>query len=91
MKTIKQVSINFEKVKHIPENVSPNVVYISDEYEGCLHLCLCGCGQKQLLPLGKGEWSYSINEKGLSISPSILARSGCKSHYIITNSIANFV
>ena len=91
MKTIKKVPVTMKKVKSLPEKMIQGVMYISDEYQTAGHLCLCGCGVSTAVPLGKDDWTYTDNEKGLTMSPSFLQRFDCKSHYIITEGVANFV
>jgi len=94
MRTIKKVPVTVEHVVLMPdyETSKENVIYVSREYSCAIHKCLCGCGGKTVTPLTKGEWTLTENEKGVTMTPSIL-NSGmdCKSHYIITNGIANFV
>jgi hypothetical protein len=91
MKTLKRVEIDPVFVEFVPENLEQNKLYISEKYNGCSHLCLCGCGVTCYLPLNPGEWSIKNNSGKVSITPSILQRFDCKSHYIITNNVANFV
>ena len=94
MKTIKKVNVKFKKVHYIPldHEMEENVIYISDEYGIASHKCLCGCGTETVLPLDKNEWSYKLYNNRISMTPSISNyQLPCKSHYIITNNIANFV
>lgn len=92
MKTINKVPVTFEKVELITENLQEGVIYVSDEYKCAVHLCLCGCGQETVMPLTDNEWKYEIIDGKISFSPSIgNFRFACKSHYIITNGVANFV
>lgn len=92
MKTIKRVPVTYQKVTIVPESMKQGVLYISDEY-GCInHLCLCGCGMDAPIIIGPEWWQYSINSKDqVTVTPSLAHRVGCKSHYIITNGVANFV
>lgn len=94
MKTLKQVPVVVEHVVTMPdyETSKEGVIYVSLEYGVAIHKCLCGCKGKTVTPLGKNEWTLTENEKGVTMTPSLL-NSGmdCKSHYIITNGIANFV
>lgn len=94
MKTLKQVPVITEHVETMPDYDSSKegVIYVSLKYGVAIHKCLCGCKGKTVTPLGKGEWTLTENEKGVTMTPSLL-NSGmyCKSHYIITNGIANFV
>lgn len=93
MKTLFKVEIEPVYVQYIPDALDKNKVYISEEYAVSVHSCLCGCGEKTVLPLGKNEWNLIKNDNGkISFTPSIgNYQLPCKSHYIITNNVANFV
>ena len=96
MKTIKQVPVELVELKegeYIPEKdkMEFGKIYYSKEFKGSNHLCLCGCGHQCFLPIKEGEWSLTNNKGKVSISPSILQRFECRSHYIIINGKANFV
>lgn len=94
MKTLQKVEITPEFVEFIPEELKPNIFYISEKYKVAVHLCLCGCGIKTVTPLGGGN-KWEIVKSGKD-KISLIGSVGnfnypCKSHYIITNNIANFV
>jgi len=93
MKTLKKVPLKLIEMEFIPkaEDMEFGVVYYSKKYHVQNHLCVCGCGQQTPFPIKEGEWSIQINEDKFSITPSILKRFGCKSHYVISNSIANII
>lgn len=94
MKTLKKVPIELVILKDyefVPTVKEFGKLYYSEKYHGCSHLCLCGCGIECYLPIASTEWQLTINEGKPTITPSILQRFDCKSHYIITNGIANFV
>lgn len=94
MKTLRQVPIELiilESGEYIPEEMEYGKFYYTEEFRGSNHLCLCGCGHKCYLPIKENEWELSIKNNKITIKPSILQRFACKSHYIITNGIANFV
>lgn len=92
MKTLKKVSLELVEVEFIPEILEEGKFYYSKKYNASNHLCPCGCGDKTYLPIKENEWTLSIDDKKrISITPSILRRLGCQSHYIITNGIANLV
>lgn len=92
MKTLKRVVIEPIFVEFIPEVMEQNKLYISKEYRVMNHLCLCGCGMVCPIPLGNGEWTLIENtDNTVSFTPSLLHRHECKSHYIITKNVANFV
>lgn len=95
MKTIKRVEVGFVKVEFMPsENeMIDKVIYISDRFETASHKCLCGCKLLTVTPLRKGEWRYQIDKQDqISMQPSVgNFQYPCKSHYIITKGVANFV
>lgn len=95
MKTLKKHEIIPVYVDaEIPEKdkMIQGTVYISKLYEVSIHLCLCGCGNEVVTPLSDNWWNISDNNGKVSFVPSICNYSfKCKSHYIITNNVANFV
>lgn len=94
MKTIKQVEVKAiynETNLPLKKYMEEGIIYINKSYECCSHLCLCGCGVECYLPLSEGEWSLTDNNGKITITPSILQRFDCKSHYVITNGKANFI
>lgn len=94
MRTIKQVAVELVELadgEYIPEEMEFGKLYYSKDFRGSNHLCLCGCGHHCFLPIKEGEWSIEVSSKGVTVTPSILQRFACKSHYIIKNGIANFV
>ena len=95
MKTIKQIKVKIKYLKFIPEisEMEENTIYISLRYLTSSHLCLCGCKNEVVLPIGKNGWSCSFNPKNpylITFTPSIL-NSHCpkKYHYVITENVAN--
>lgn len=91
MKTIKKVPFELVEVVFIPENMERNKIYYSKDYSVSNHLCPCGCGSQTPLPIKEGEWALSITSGKVTIIPSIQHRFNCKSHYIITDGVANIV
>jgi len=94
MRTIKQVPIELVEIPEgdfIPEQLEFGKLYYSKEYKGANHLCLCGCGVKAFIPIKEGEWSINNDNRKLTVTPSLQQLFDCKSHYIITKGIANFV
>jgi hypothetical protein len=95
MKTIKQVEVTHTFNDLLPEKkyFSEGTMYISKLYKTAIHLCLCGCKNQVVTPLTKDGWNLTEEKNGkISLSPSIgNFNFPCKSHYIITNSKANFV
>jgi hypothetical protein len=103
MKTIAKIPyelIILSEGEYIPNEIEPNKFYYSKELGASSHLCPCGCNTERFIPI-KAEgnsitmnlesWNIEIKDNKFSITPSILHRQGCKSHYIITNNIANIV
>lgn len=96
MKTIKKVTIEPVYVDTIPDFnlLEEGKVYISEKYKSSTHKCLCGCGQPTILPLNPTYgWNLTKESNGtISFTPSIgNYQFDCKSHYIITKNVANFV
>lgn len=94
MKTIKKVEVFPVFVEYVPDNklMKEQEIYISREYKTAVHLCLCGCKNLTVTPLNKTGWNMLENDGKITLIPSIGNYSfDCKSHYIITNNIANFV
>lgn len=97
MKTIKQVEITTEFLDgFMPdyETLEEGKIYISEQYCCAIHRCLCGCGEKTVMPIHKEYgWILTKHKDGkISFTPSVgNFNFECKSHYIITNNKANFV
>lgn len=94
MKTLKQVPIELVEInngEYLPEYMEFGKLYYSKEFGGANHYCLCGCGVKAYIIIAPGEWSIDNTNNKLTIKPSLQQLFQCRSHYIITNGIANFV
>lgn len=93
MRTLKKVEIQPVYVEFIPEILEENKVYISEVYKCAIHNCLCVCGEKTVMPLYGNQWNLIKENNGtISFTPSIgNYQFACKSHYIITKNVANFV
>ena len=94
MKTLKSAPVELVELKQgefMPEVLEFGKLYYSREFQVLNHLCVCGCNQHTTLFIKHGEWYVFPNDGKVSITPSILHRIGCKSHYIITNGVANIV
>jgi hypothetical protein len=99
MKTLKKVEIEPIYVEFIPEILEENKVYISEEYGTSTHSCLCGCGNKVIMPIDNiingHDYGWKLikeNNGTVSFTPSVgNYQIPCKSHYIITKNVANFV
>jgi hypothetical protein len=99
MKTLKKVQIIPVFVDQMPDHYDYNHIYISNRYKVAKHICLCGtCDQMTIMPLNyelfpNTHWKLVEETNGtVSFIGSVgNYRFPCKSHYIITNNIANFV
>lgn len=96
METIKKVEIEPVFVNgYMPDFYEQGKVYISKQFKISKHLCLCGCGQMTIMPLDNGaKWWQLVEENNGKVS--FIGSVGnynfpCKSHYIITKNVANFV
>lgn len=76
-------------VEEPPENLKPNTLYIvkdGKEPDSLIFNCPCGCGNRielNLLPDCSPRWVLKIKRKKISISPSVWATRGCRSHFWI--------
>ena len=99
MKTLKKVPIKPIYVEYMPtdQNMVQGEIYISKRFEVSIHLCLCGCGMKTVLPIDQDHknkshgWKLTENGGEISFTPSILNPSPCNAHYIITKNVANII
>lgn len=78
------MKFRLERVRTMPAQLLPGVLYVSEEFETAAHLCACGCGVKVRTPLGPAEWTLTEGARGPSLSPSIGSwQRPCQSHYWI--------
>ena len=71
-------------VDFIPDKLEEGVLYVSERYRTCSHLCCCGCGEEVVTPLSPAEWSLSVRGTTVSLHPSIGNWDyACRSHYVI--------
>ncbi len=78
------MKIELCRVRYIPKELQPGVLYVSEEFGTAAHLCPCGCGSKIRTPLGPTEWSLEEINSGPSLHPSVGNwQLPCKSHYWI--------
>jgi len=97
MKTLKKVTITpifVEQFLPPAEELVEESIYISMKYKCSVHKCLCGCGNLTILPFDNKfhGWELIIAGDKISFTPSVgNFNFPCKSHYIITNNVANFV
>ena len=69
----------------MPTDLSPGVLYVSEEFGAAAHLCACGCGTKVRTPLGPTEWSLEETDGEPTLRPSVGNwQLACQSHYLIT-------
>ncbi len=82
---------SYKIVQDIPNNIEPVIIYIIKDgmvADTLVFKCPCGCGNVIHLNLLNDTspcWRYKIQKKKISISPSVRALKGCKSHFWITN------
>jgi len=97
MKTLKKVQIEpvFLEGYMTPfSEMEEGKVYISEKYHVSIHKCLCGCGAQTVLPIDPVHgWNLIKSTSGkISFTPSVgNFQMSCRSHYIITDNVANFV
>ncbi len=101
MKTLKQVPIQIVYVEYIPPEMEQGKLYFSQKYMQTNHLCFCGCGMQAPIPISSfngdssdgwvGEWTLEDKNGRVTMTPSLLHRHGCQSHYVIQKGNANFV
>jgi len=69
----------------MPKELSPGILYVSEEFRTAAHLCACGCGSKVRTPLGPTAWSLEASKAGPTLRPSVGNwQKPCRSHYWIT-------
>lgn len=76
--------IKLQRVRYMPKELQPGVLYVSEEFGIAAHLCACGCGSKVRTPLGPTDWTLEETACGPSLHPSIGNwQLPCQSHYWI--------
>ena len=71
----------------LPSEAKKGVVYYMDVIKTGFMLCPCGCGAH----IGFGPaWTVASKEP-FTLDGSIQVDGGCRSHFIITKGVANFV
>ena len=87
----KKKKFSHKVVTDVPEKLKQRTIYLI-ENEGCVWqvvmLCPCGCDVKLFINLieeQKPYWRYSINNKNISLHPSIHRKVECRSHFFIRN------
>jgi Family of unknown function (DUF6527) len=77
-------SIALRRVKYLPRELAPGILYVSEEFAVAGHLCACGCGNKIITPLGPSEWTFTERNGRPTLHPSVGNwQLPCRSHYII--------
>ena len=77
-------TIVLQRVKFLPRELAPGILYVSEGYAVAGHLCACGCGNKVIVPLGPAEWTFTERGGLPTLSPSIGSwQLPCRSHYVI--------
>jgi len=95
MKTLKKVPYTPVFVEEMSDGIVEGEVYISKKYQTSRHLCLCGCESLVIMPLDNGKkWWRLVEEENDTVS--FIGSVGnysfeCKSHYIMTKNVANFI
>ena len=78
-----------------PPNLEEGVLYVMPHYGVTVHSCMCGCGEKvviPILPISEGGWSWIYNSNGVTLNPSVgNYNQPCKSHYILTEGNVRWV
>lgn len=70
-------------VKYLPAVLDDGILYISLEYATASHLCVCGCGDRVVTPLGTADWILTFDGT-VTLSPSVgNGQLACRSHYLI--------
>lgn len=78
------VAIRPKYVQHVPDQLEEGVLYISERFRICSHLCACGCKEEVVTPLSHAEWRLFKDGEHVSLLPSIGNWNyDCKSHYFI--------
>lgn len=76
--------IELQRVRYMPKELKPGVLYVSEEFGAAAHLCACGCGLKVRTPLGPTDWSLEETSEGPTLRPSVGNwQFPCQSHYWI--------
>lgn len=78
------MNLQLNRVKYIPTELASGVLYLSDKFGVAVHLCVCGCGNKVVTPLGPTEWQCKVVNGKATLHPSIGNwQFPCQSHYWI--------
>jgi hypothetical protein len=81
---LKYKHLDHQFVRHMPDKLSPGILYISMEYATASHLCCCGCGEEVVTPFAPAQWKMTFDGNAVSLHPSVgnwLLK--CRSHYVL--------
>lgn len=82
-------SLVLRRVEFMPEKMEPGIIYVSEKFGSCIHLCACGwCGQETVTPFtGQDDWKLEIDDSDrVTLTPSVgNFQMPCGSHYWIRN------
>jgi hypothetical protein len=82
------MKFGLQRVKYMPKELQPWVLYYAEEYGAAAHLCACGCGSKIRTPIDEAEWSLKEDINGPTLNPSVGNwQKPCRSHYFIRNGV----
>jgi hypothetical protein len=80
----RQTHLTPEFIELVPAELKDGVLYVSMVHSCVIHRCCCGCGEKVVTPLSRGEWQLCYDGETVSLHPSIgNSRFPCRSHYWI--------
>lgn len=80
---MRSARLRLRVVDDVPDRLRPGRLYASIGHGTALHLCPCGCGTEVVTPLDRGGWTLVRLGRRFSLTPSVRARGGCRSHYWI--------
>lgn len=74
-------------VTHVPKEMIPGKLYVSEEDGWAAHICACGCGFPVWMKLGEERWWILKDAEGkVILRPSTLSLDlPCGSNYCITH------
>lgn len=79
---VKADRILLKCVYFMPTELSPGILYFSEEFGMAAHLCACGCEKKVFTPIGPTDWKLTIKDGKPTLYPSIGSwQLECQSHY----------
>lgn len=62
------MQFEMRRVRYMPKELRPGILYVSEEFDIAMHLCACGCGSKIKTPLGVTEWSAEDTKTGPTLA-----------------------